>query len=182
MSLFPGDGEGMVVDHICEPEALKHDALTIPPFSAIEGKNERLQWGVTSTARNKAISAILERQKQDAREYRKNLRPPAYLTAPDSKYFVDQCRFVKLGFDSIGEANEAGEGEVRATCSFALGDDNYWRVKGCHLVPKKGTSQEVMDASKRYLSSACWAKDNFHTELDKNGIGTKILTFSLGDE
>ncbi|WP_248630790.1 MULTISPECIES: hypothetical protein [unclassified Parasaccharibacter] len=186
MSLFPGEGEGMVVDHICEPEALKHDALTIPPFSAIEGENERLQWGVTSTARNKVIAAILERQKkqqkQDAREYGKNLRPPAYLTAPDSKYFVDQCRFVKLGFDSIEEANEAGEGEVRATCSFALGDDNYWRVKGCHLVPKKGTSQEVMDASKRYLSSACWEKDNFHTELDKNGIGTTILTFSLGDE
>lgn len=127
-----------------------------------------------------------ETQKSEAareeRDRRKNLRPPAYLTSPDSKNFVDQCRFVKLGFDTAEEANEAGPGEVRATCLFSLGDDNYWRVKGCHLVPEKGTSQEVMDASKRYLSSVCWAKDDFHTELDKNGVGTKILTFSLGDE
>ena len=119
---------------------------------------------------------------REERERRKHLLPPPYLTDPNSKNFVNPCLSTKLGFDNAADANDAGPGEVRATCLFSLGDDNYWKVKGCHLVPEKGTSQAVMDASKKYLSSICWSKDDFHTKLDKNGVGTTILTFSLNDE
>ncbi|MCL1563209.1 hypothetical protein [Bombella apis] len=180
MSLFPGEGEGMVVDHICEPEALKHDALTIPPFSAIEGENERLQWGVTSTARNKVIAAILERQKkkqkQDAREYRKNLRPPTYLTSPDSKYFVNPCQSVELDFPETAQ-DEGREGHVDATCHFQKGEDNYWRADSCHFSAPKGTGKDFIQSANSFMAAKCWGQNDFDIKLDNSGIGTAGIGF-----
>lgn len=182
MTLYPGAGEGMVVDHICEPEALKHDALTIPPFSPNEAEDERLQWGVTSDARNKAITAILERQKQqqkqDAREYRKNLRPPTYLTSPDSKYFVNPCQSVEVQFPETAQ-DENREGHVDATCHFQKGDDNYWRADSCHFSVPEGTGKDFIKSAREFLGAKCWPQDSFDIKVNQSGVGTTGIDFSF---
>ena len=181
MTLYPGAGEGMVVDHICEPEALKYDALTIPPFSPDEAENERIQWGVTSDARDRTMAAIVEKQKQAAREYRKNLRPPAYLTSPDSKNFVDQCRFIRVEFPETAQ-QENREGHVDATCHFQKGDDNYWRADSCHFSSPKGTGDDIIKSARDYVTAKCWSPEDFDIKLNNSGIGIAEVDFTLGDE
>ena len=179
--LYSGGGESMVVDHICEPEALKYDALTIPPFSPDEAENERLQWGVTSDARNKAIAGIVERQKQAAREARKRLRPPAYLTSPNSKNFVDQCRFIRVEFPETAQ-QEGRDGHVDATCHFQKGNDNYWRADSCHFSAPKGTGDDIIQSARDFVTAKCWPPEDFDIKLNSSGIGTAGVDFTLGDE
>lgn len=168
----------MVVDHICEPEALRYDALTIPPFSPDEAENERLQWGVTSDARDKAIAEIVERQKRAAREARKSLRPPAYLTAPDSKNFVNPCQFVEVEFPETAQ-DENREGHVDATCHFQKGDDNYWRADSCRFSTPKGTGKDFIQSARKFVATKCWTQSKFDIKLDGSGIGTAGIDFTF---
>lgn len=164
MSLFPGEGEGMVVDHICEPEALKHDALTIPPFSAIEGKNERLQWKITQRDIDKA------RQEED--EHHKEI-------IANTQVVTHKCQFDYVEYPE--EAQELGnEGSVRATCHFQKDKDNYWHADSCNFSYRKGTDDSFLNEAKRYMTSACWSSDNFPVSLDHNGTGARTIDFSLG--
>lgn len=166
MTLYPGAGEGMVVDHICEPEALKHDALTIPPFSPNEAENERIQWQITQAAIDKA--------RKEEEKHRKEL-------ISKTQVITHTCQFDHVEYPE--EAQELGEeGSVRATCHFKKDKDNYWRADSCNFSYNKGTDDSFLDEAKRYMTSACWPSDNFTVPLNQNGIGARTIDFSLSNK
>ena len=164
--LYSGGGESMVVDHICEPEALKHDALTIPPLSPDEDEIERRQWNITQKDVDKA-------RKEEDERHREIVEKTPVIT--------HKCQFDYVEYPE--EAQELGEeGSVIATCHFQKDKDNYWYADSCNFSAHKGTDESFFDEAKRYMTSACWNSDNFTVRLDQNGIGTREVDFSLSSK
>lgn len=118
---------------------------------------------------------------REERERRKSLRPPAYLTDPESKDFVNPCLSADNEYPDEARADGI-EGHVEAKCHFTKDDDNYWRGKSCRFTAPKGTDKDFIKSARNFMAAKCWTQENFGIDIDSAGIGTAHIDYTMSDE